>query len=132
MIFDILMLAYLAISVFAGYKRGFLASISGILALVLSFVIYKIFDFSMIYFVGVYFALSIAIIFLAKVIRKLKLPIIAKTDAILGLACGAVNGLLGVALITVLMFNLTRFGGASFAESSMLVGLVEKIVLSLA
>ena len=50
LIFDLLLLLYIALSVYHGYKRGFLLSISGVVALVVSILIYKIFDLEYVYF----------------------------------------------------------------------------------
>lgn len=129
MIFDILMVVYIALSVLGGYKKGFLVSVSGIAALVLSFVIYKIFALDYIYFALLYIVLSVVIVLLAKIIKKLKLPIIAKTDAILGTVIGALNGLLGVVVISLMMFTLSRVGdGMSFLDSSFIMKLMENIL----
>lgn len=128
LIFDLLLLLYIALSVYHGYKRGFLLSISGVVALVVSILIYKIFDLEYVYFGIMYIVLLIAVGFLAKLIRNFKIPIIARTDAILGTLFGALNGIAGAFIIAVLVLLLSKAGRFDGIESSFVLRMIEGIL----
>ncbi len=125
LVFDLLLLGYFAFAVFCGYRKGFLLSVSGILALVISFVIYKIVGFEYIYFALVYLALLIAIGFCAKLIRRLKVPLLAKTDAILGAILGGVNGIWGALVIAAATLVITATGNVDVLDSSIALRFVQ-------
>ena len=127
-VFDLLLLGYFAFAVFCGYRKGFILSVSGILALVISFVIYKAVGFEYIYFALVYLALLIAIGFCAKLIRKLKVPFIAKTDAILGAIIGSVNGIAGALVIAAAALVITTAGGFDALDSSFALRFVQNVL----
>lgn len=128
LIFDALLLIYFGFAVFCGYKRGFLLSVSGIAALIISVLIYKIFDLEYIYFAVIYIVLIIAIALLAKIIRRLKIPLIARTDAILGAILGIFNGLVGVFIISALMLVIVRAGNIDAIRSSFILKIIEGIL----
>ena len=128
LVFDLLLLGYFAFAVFCGYRKGFLLSVSGILALVISFVIYKTVGFEYIYFALVYLALLIAIGFCAKLIRRLKIPILAKTDAILGAIIGGVNGIAGALVIAAAVLVITAAGGIDALDSSVALRFVQNVL----
>ena len=128
LIFDALLLIYFGFAVFCGYKRGFLLSVSGIAALIISVLIYKIFDLEYIYFAVIYIVLIIAIALLAKIIRRLKIPFIARTDAILGAILGIFNGLVGVFIISALMLVIARTGNIDAIRSSFILKIIEGIL----
>ena len=128
-VFDIVMLLYLALMVFIGYKRGFLLSVAGIAAMVLAVTIYKIFDFDYIYFAIIYILLIIVIAILSRVIRKLKVPIIAKLDILLGTILGAFNGLIGITIVSLLTLVIASMGNSNIVESSFILRLFDSIVV---
>ena len=115
-VFDIVMLLYLALMVFIGYKRGFLLSVAGIAAMVLAVTIYKIFNFDYIYFAVIYILLIVVIAILSRVIRKLKVPIIAKLDILLGTILGAFNGLIGIAHTFIYKISLHILSNYFFSK----------------
>ena len=128
-VFDIVMLLYLALMVFIGYKRGFLLSVAGILAMIVAVSIYKIFDFDYIYFAIIYILLIIVIAILSRVIRKLKVPIIAKLDILLGTILGAFNGLIGITIVSLLTLVIASMGNSNIVESSFILRLFDSIVV---
>ncbi len=128
LIFDILLLLYVGLAIFFGYRRGFLLSVSGIVALIVSVLIYRIFDLEYVYFAIIYILLLIAIAVLAKIIRKLKVPILAKTDAILGTVLGIFNGLVGVVVISFLMLAIIEASGTDALDSSFILKIVDNIL----
>ena len=128
LIFDALMILYFCLAVFMGYRRGFLLSVSGIAAFIISTLIYRIFELEYIYFIVIYILLIIAIAVCAKLIRKLRVPILAKTDAILGTVLGIFNGLLGITVICALMLIISSAGGGDALESSFILKIAEGIL----
>lgn len=128
LIFDALLLGYFGFSVFSGYRRGFLLSVSGIVALIISVLIYKIFELEYIYFAIIYILLIIAIGLLAKIIRKLKIPLLSGTDALLGLVFGIFNGLAGVLVISVIMLAITGAANIDALDSSFILKMIEGIL----
>jgi Na+-translocating ferredoxin:NAD+ oxidoreductase RnfA subunit len=128
LIFDALMILYFCLAVFTGYRRGFLLSVSGIAAFIISTLIYRIFELEYIYFIVIYILLIIAIAVCAKLIRKLRVPILAKTDAILGTVLGIFNGLLGITVISALMLIISSAGGGDALESSFILKIAEGIL----
>ena len=127
-VFDIVMLLYLALMVFIGYKRGFLLSVAGIAAMVLAVTIYKIFNFDYIYFAVIYILLIVVIAILSRVIRKLKVPIIAKLDMLLGTILGAFNGLIGIVIVSLLTLALASMGNGDIVESSFILRFFDSIL----
>ena len=128
LIFDILLVLYFAFCIFCGYRKGFLLSVSGILALVISFVLYKAIGFEYIYFALVYIALLISIAFLSKLIRRLEIPILAKTDAILGAILGGVNGIVGVVVITLAALVITNAANIEAIDSSYILNFAKNVL----
>ncbi len=128
LIFDLLLVLYFGFCVFMGYKKGFLLSVSGIVAFIASILIYKTLDLGYVYFAIIYILLLVGISLLAKIIRKLKLPIISKTDAILGTVFGALNGLVGAFAISALMLAIVDAANIYAMDSSVALGIAEKIL----
>ena len=60
--------------------------------------------------------------------RKLRVPILAKTDAILGTVLGIFNGLLGITVISALMLIISSAGGGDALESSFILKIAEGIL----
>ena len=127
-VFDIVMLLYLALMVFIGYKRGFLLSVAGIAAMILAVTIYKIFNFDYIYFAIIYILLIVVIAILSRVIRKLKVPIIANLDILLGTILGAFNGLIGIVIVSLLTLVLASMGDGNIVESSFILRFFDSIL----
>ncbi len=127
-VFDIVMLLYFALAVFIGYKRGFLLSVAGILAMILAVTIYKIFDFDYIYFAIIYILLIIVIAILSRVIRKLKVPIISKLDIFLGTILGVFNGLIGIVIVSLLTLALASMGNGDIVDSSFVLSFIDSIL----
>ena len=75
-----------------------------------------------------YIVLLIAVGFLAKLIRNFKIPIIARTDAILGTLFGALNGIAGAFIIAVLVLLLSKAGRFDGIESSFVLRMIEGIL----
>ena len=126
--FDVVMLLYLALMVFIGYKRGFLLSVAGIAAMILAVTIYKIFNFDYIYFAIIYILLIVVIAILSRVIRKLKVPIIANLDILLGTILGAFNGLIGIVIVSLLTLVLASMGDGNIVESSFILRFFDSIL----
>ena len=126
--FDLLLVLYFGLAIYLGYKRGFLISVSGIVALIASALIYNVFELDYIYFAIIYVALIIAIVILSRIIRKLKVPILAKTDAILGTALGIFNGLVGVIAISALMLAIISATGSDALDSSFILKMFEDVL----
>ena len=126
--FDLVLVLYFGLAVYLGYKRGFLISVSGIVALILSTLIYTVFELEYIYFAVIYIALVIAIIIFSRIIRRLKVPILAKTDTILGTALGLFNGLVGVIAISALMLAMIDASGSDALDSSFILKMFEDIL----
>ena len=126
--FDLVLLLYFGLAIYVGYKRGFLISVSGIVALILSTLIYTVFELEYIYFAVIYVALMVAIVIFSRIIRKLKVPIIAKTDTILGTALGVFNGLVGVIAISALMLAIISATGSDALDSSFILKMFEDVL----
>lgn len=126
-IFDIVMVLYFVLAVFIGYKRGFLLSVAGILAMILSVTIYKIFDIDYIYFAIIYILLLIVIAILSRVIRRAKLPIITKLDIFLGTLLGVFNGFIGIVIVSLLTLALASMGNGDIVESSFILRFFDSI-----
>ena len=126
--FDLLLVLYFGLAIYLGYKRGFLISVSGIVALIASALIYNVFELDYSYFAIIYVALIIAIVILSRIIRKLKVPILAKTDAILGTALGIFNGLVGVIAISALMLAIISATGSDALDSSFILKMFEDVL----
>ena len=86
------------------------------------------FELDYIYFAIIYVALIIAIVILSRIIRKLKVPILAKTDAILGTALGIFNGLVGVIAISALMLAIISATGSDALDSSFILKMFEDVL----
>jgi hypothetical protein len=127
-LFDLVLLLYFGLAIYVGYKRGFLISVSGIVALILSTLIYTVFELDYIYFAIIYIALIVAIVIFSRIIRKLKVPILAKTDAVLGTALGAFNGLVGVIAISALMLAIISSTGSDALDSSFILQMFEDVL----
>lgn len=128
LIFDILMLFYFGFSIYSGYRRGFLLSVSGFVAFIISIVIYRIFELEYIYFAVIYILLIVAIAILAKLIRRLRIPIISKTDMMLGTLLGVLNGIAGVIVVSALMLAITEVGNIDAMDSSFILKIAEGIL----
>lgn len=123
-IFDLLLLVLFIYSVYIGYKKGFLASASGIIAVMLAFALTGAFSLGILWFVILNILLSVAVAFCAKIIRKLKIPVIRTVDTVLGITLGIIDGLLKVMIIAIIAAFIASYTSTGFFDGSFVVELV--------
>lgn len=126
LIFDLLLLCLLGYSVYMGYRRGFLVSASGIIAIILASALTGLFGLGVLGFIMMNILLSVAVTFSARIIRKLRIPIIKGVDTALGFGFGLIEGLLKVIIIALIAYFITVLSSNDVFEGSVVIDFIKK------
>lgn len=120
-IFDILLLLLFGFSVYMGYKNGFLVSASGIIAIILASALTGIFDLGLLGFIVLNILLAVAVALVARILRKLKLPVIRTVDTLLGIGFGVLEGFMRVVILALVGYFITRLTATTFFDGSLII-----------
>lgn len=123
-VFDLLLAVLLCYSVYRGYRSGFLVSASGIIAIMLASVFTKMFSLGVIGFVLLNILLSVAVAFCAKLIRKLKIPVVKTVDTLLGIGFGFIDGVLKVIIIALIAYFAVLLTSTDILEGSYVIDFI--------
>lgn len=124
LVFDLLLLCLLGYSVYMGYRRGFLVSASGIIAIIIASVLTGMFELGILGFIILNILLSVTVAFLARIIRKLKIPVVRGVDTALGFGFGFVEGALKVIILALIAYFITLLSSAEFFDGSVVIDFI--------
>ena len=120
-VFDVLLLILLGYSMYMGYKNGFLVSTSGIIAIILAAVLTGMFTLGVLGFIMLNMLLSVAVSFTARIIRKLKLPLVRTADKALGIGFGFIEGAMKIIILSLIACFIKITTTTDFFEGSLFV-----------
>ena len=102
---DILLVAVFAFTVINNYRYGFVCSVFRIARLFICLGLAYIFASGVIQYIAVFLVSFIAIGFLIRVLRRIRIPIITQVDKMLGIALGLLLGFFYVSVISALTYG---------------------------
>ena len=120
-IFDFLLLLLFGYSVYRGYKNGLLISASGIIAIILASILTATFELGVLGFIILNILLAVAVAFLARIIRRLKIPLVRGTDTALGFCFGVLEGFMKVIIVATIAYLITLTTSTEFFDGSIIV-----------
>lgn len=120
-IFDLLLLLLFGFSVYMGYKNGFLVSASGIIAIILAAVLTGAFELGLLGFILLNILLAVGVAFLAKIVRKMRIPVLRTADTALGVCFGILEGFMKVIIVSTMAYLITMATSTSFFDGSVIV-----------
>ena len=125
LILDILLLCFLGYSIYMGYRRGFLISASGIIAVILAAVLTGVFELGALGFILFNILLSVAVSFSARIIRKLKIPIVKSVDTALGFGFGFIEGSMKVIILALIAYFITILSTTTVFDGSVAIDFIK-------
>ena len=120
-IFDLLLLILFGFSIYMGYRNGFLISASGIIAIILASVLTSVFELGILGFILLNILLSVAVAFVARIVRKMRIPVIRSADTALGVCFGILEGLMRVVIVAIIAYLITLTTSTSFFDGSYVI-----------
>ena len=120
-IFDLLLLLLFGFSVYMGYKNGFLVSASGIIAIILASVLTGIFELGLLGFIVLNILLAVAVALIARILRRLRLPVIRTADTLLGIGFGILEGFMRVVILALVGYFIARLTATAFFDGSLII-----------
>ena len=124
-IFDLLLLCLWGYSIYIGYKKGFLISASGIIAIILASVLTRVLELGILGFILLNILLSVAVAFAARIIRKLKIPLVRGVDTALGFGFGLIEGALKVVILALIAYFITLLSSTTVFDGSLVIEFIK-------
>lgn len=120
-VFDLLLLILFGFSIYMGYKNGFLVSASGIIAIILASVLTGMFELGILGFILLNILLSVTVAFMARIIKKMRIPLVRTADTVLGVGFGFIEGAMKVVIVALIAYFITITTSTDFFEGSLII-----------
>lgn len=120
-IFDLLLLFLWGYSIYTGYKKGFLISASGIIAIILASILTRVLGLGVLGFILLNILLSVGVAVMARIIRKLRIPVVRGVDTALGFGFGVIEGALKVIIVALIACFITLLSSTEVFDGSYVI-----------